>query len=414
MSHHHCRRALPALSILALFTVLTACSKPAPAPLAVDVTTLKLTPRAAIVTEYFVGQTEAPNTIEIRPRVGGLLEKQLVADGQTIKRGEPIFVIDSQPYIAELAQARAQLAQAEASREQAERDFARVEPLLAMDAVSQQDYDAARARNAAGRASVEAALATVRTAELNLGYTTITAPIDGVMSRADIRVGGLLNANSTLLATVYSVDPMYIDFSISEQRLLAFQRSVGHVADQNSKTPPPYHVILSDGSDYPQTPKLNYLDPAVDRNTGTLTVRLEIPNPQRLLRAGQFARVAMETQHISNALLLPQRAVQDLQGTNFVWVVDGEGKAQNRDVKMGARIDHDWLVVDGLKAGEVVVVDGVQKLKPGVPVNATPLPPGQTDAKTAAPSASQAPAAQPAPAAKSPAGAPAKNKGAAQ
>ncbi|MDB6062742.1 MAG: efflux transporter periplasmic adaptor subunit [Verrucomicrobiaceae bacterium] len=385
----HAVRLAQFVTVPLFVALLSDCSKPAPPPAAIDVTTIKLTPRAATVTETFVGQTEARNTIEIRPRVGGLLEKQIANDGQTIKKGDPLFVIDSQPYIAALAQARAELAQAQASREQAERDFGRVQPLLAMDAVSQQDYDAAQARSSASAASVDAARATVKTAELNLGYTTITSPIDGVMGRAEIRVGGLVAPNSTLIATVYSVDPMYIDFGISEQRLLAFQRTLGRTADQNSKSPPPYRLILGDGYEYPQIPKLNFIDPAVDRTTGTLAVRLEVANPQKMLRAGQFARIAMDTQQIPDALLLPQRAVQDLQGSNFVWVVDGDGKAQNRDVKMGARIEHDWQVLSGLKAGETVIVDGVQKLKSGVPVHATPLPPDQTDAKTAQPGAPQ-------------------------
>jgi membrane fusion protein (multidrug efflux system) len=388
MSLNYGERVLRLLQVAAIpvLFAFTGCSKPAPAPAPVDVTTLKLVPRAATVTEFFVGQIEARNTIEIRPRVGGLLEKQVAADGQAIKQGDPLFVIDSQPYKAALAQAHAELAQAQAAREQAERDFSRVQPLLAIDAVSQQDYDAAQARSSAARASVEAAEAAERSAALNLGYTTITAPIDGVMGRAEIRVGGLVTANSTLLATVYSIEPMYIDFSISEQRLLAFQRQLGRAADQNSKSPPPYRLILGDGSEYPHRPKLNFIDPAVDRNTGTLAVRLEVPNPQKMLRAGQFARVAMDTQQLTDALLLPQRAVLDLQGNNFVWVVDADGKAQSRDVTMGARIGHDWLVTAGLQAGDVVIVDGVQKLKPGTPVTATPLPPEQTDAATAPPS----------------------------
>lgn len=353
--------------------VISACSHSTPPPPAIDVTTIKMQPRAATVTESYVAQIEARNAVEIRPRVGGLLDKQFVADGQAVKSGQKLFVIDPQPYVVALAMARAELAQTEATREQSERDFARVQPLLAIDAISQQDYDAAMAKSVAGRAAVEAARAQVKTAELNLGYTTVVSPIDGVLGRAQIKEGGLVSANATLLATVYSIDPMYVDFSLSEQRLLAFQRQLGRTADQNSKTPPPYHLVLGDGSEYPEVPKLNFLDPAVDKNTGTIAVRLEVANPRKMLRAGQFARVLMDTQQLSDALLLPQRAVQDLQGQTFVWIVDAQGSAQTRDVAMGPRIGSEWLVQKGLQAGDVVIVDGVQRLKPGAPVNAQPL-----------------------------------------
>lgn len=352
---------------------MAACSKPAPPATAVDVAVIKIVPRNAIVTEDHVAQTEARNTIEIRPRVGGLLEKQNVLDGEHVRRGQLLFVIDSQPYIAALAQAQAALAQTQAARDQSARDLARVKPLLEIDAVSQQDYDAAIAKNDANRASVEAAQAAVKTAQLNLGYTAIESPIDGTMGRAQLKVGGLVTAYSTLLTTVYSIDPMYVNFSISEQRLLSMQRQLGRAPDQDSKTAPPFRLMLADGSEYPSAPTLNFIDPAVSQTTGTLGVRLEVPNPQHLLRAGQFARVVVASQQLKDALLVPQRAVQDLQGQNFLWVIDGENKAQNRAVEMGERVGGDWIVTRGLQVGDTVVVDGVQKLRPGTPVNAQPL-----------------------------------------
>jgi len=349
------------------------CSKTAPTSPPVDVAVITMVPRAATVTEDHVAQTEARNAIEIRPRVGGLLEKQNAVDGQRVQQGQLLFVIDSQPYIAALAQAEAALAQARAARDQSERDLGRVKPLLAIDAVSQQDYDAAVAKQDANRASVEAAQAAVKTAQLNLGYTSIQSPIDGVMARAQIKVGGLVTAYSTLLTTVYSIDPMYVNFSISEQRLLSMQNQLGRAPDQDSKTAPLFKLMLADGSEYAEAPKLNFIDPAVNQSTGTLAVRLEVPNPKHLLRAGQFARIVVASQQLNDALVVPQRAVQDLQGNNYLWVIDSEHKAQNRAVEMGARVGNDWIVASGLKAGEVVVVDGVQKLKPGTPVNAQPL-----------------------------------------
>lgn len=370
------RRGAPLLLVVPMtfaWSLLAGCSQKPPPPAVVDVGVVTVQPHLAVVTEDYVAQTEARNAIEIRPRVGGLLEKQGAIDGQSVKQGQQLFVVDPQPYIAALAQARAALAQAQAAREQSERDFARVKPLLEIDAVSQQDFDAALAKSEANRASVEAAQAAMKTAELNLGYTTIVSPIDGLMGRAQIKVGGLVSANTTLLTTVYSVDPMYVNFSISEQKLLQMQRDLGRAPDQSSTSPPPFRLVLADGSQYPEQPHLNYIDPAVDQGTGTLGVRLEIPNPHKLLRAGQFARVVVSAQQLPDALLVPQRAVQDLQGKNYLWIVDAQGKAENRDVRVGARVGSEWIIAQGLKPGETVIVDGVQRLKPGTPVRAQPL-----------------------------------------
>jgi membrane fusion protein (multidrug efflux system) len=353
--------------------LLTACGKgPAPPPRP-EVATVAIAPQAATVFTDYVAQTEAVNTVEIRPRVGGVLEKQLPIEGEHVKVGALLFVIDQQPYVAALAQAKAALAQSEAALVQSRRDLARAKSLSEIDAVSQQELDAAVARNDANLASVDAGRAQVRTATLNLGYTTLTSPIDGVMGRAQLRLGGLVTANTTVLTTLYQTDHMYVNFSISEQRLLILQRQLGRAPNQNSPTPPPFRILLADGSEYPQRPRLNFIDPAVDQRTGTLAIRLEVDNPEHLLHAGQFARVEVAATQLSDAIVLPQRAIQELQGKYYVWIVDSESKAQQRDVQMGPRIGNDWQVQQGLKAGDVVVVDGVQRLKPGTVVHATPL-----------------------------------------
>ena len=353
---------------------LTACGKKGPprAP-AVPVSTVTVKPQAATVGEDYVAQTEAVNTVEIRPRVGGILEKQLPNEGEHVNVGELLFVIDRQPYIAALAQAQAALAQSQAALIQSQRDLARAKSLSEIDAVSQQELDAAVARNDANRASVDANRAAVQTATLNLGYTIISSPIDGVMGRAQLRRGALVTANTTLLTTLYQTDRMYVNFSISEQRLLTLQRELGRAPNQNSTTAPPFRIFLADGSEYLQRPQLNFIDPAVDQRTGTLALRLEVDNPQHLLHAGQFARVQVAATQLTDAIVLPQRAIQELQGKYYVWIVDDHGNAQQRDVEMGPRIGNGWQVQQGLKAGEVVVVDGLQRLKPGSPVNGTPF-----------------------------------------
>lgn len=377
--------------------LLAACSKaPPPPPAPVEVSVYEVTPRAVTVSEDYVAQTEALNAVEIRPRVGGLLDSQVVTEGAHVKKGQLLFTIDPQPYEAAVAQAKAAVGQTHAAMQQAVRDLARVQPLSAIDAVSQQELDAAIARRDANAASVAAAEAALRTAELNLGYTKVYAPIDGIVGRAQLKVGGLVTAYSTLLTTVYSVDPMYVNFSLSEQRVLELQRQLGRPLNQNSKTAPPFHVLLADGSEYPLPAKLNFIDAAVDQRTGTLAVRLELANPQQLLRANQFARVRVDSQRLDDALLVPQRAVQDLQGKNYVWSIDADGKAVQRDVTMGARIGPDWLVRSGLSAGDKVIVDGVQKLKPGAMVAAQPLPPPAPPPAEPAPAVPSAAAPAPA------------------
>jgi membrane fusion protein (multidrug efflux system) len=377
MNRHGMRNA--AVAAIALLNF--ACSKsPPPAAAPVEVTTIAVTPHPVTFPEDYVAQTEAINTVEIRPRVGGMLEKRVPIEGEPVKTGELLFVIDREPYIAALAQAKASLAQSEAASLQSQRDLVRAKSLSEIDAVSQQELDAAVAKNQANLASIDAAKAAVRSAELNLGYTTILSPIDGVMGRAQLRQGGMVTANNTLLATIYQTDRMYINFSVSEQRLLSMQRQLGGAPSQNSKTQPLFRIFLADGSEYLQTPRLDFIDPAVDTRTGTLALRLEVDNPQHLLHAGQFARVQVAAQQDPNTIVVPQRAVQDLQGKNYVWVVDAAGHAQQRDVRMGLRVGAEWQVQEGLKAGETVVVDGVQHLKPSAAVKATPLAVAQSGA----------------------------------
>ncbi len=239
-----------------------------------------------------------------------------------------------------------------------------------------------------------AAQAAVRTAELNLGYTRITSPIDGVMGRAQLRLGSLVVASSTTLTTIYQTDRMYVNFSISEQRLLTLQRQLGRAPNQNVPTPPPFRLFLADGSEYAQAPKLNFISPAVDTRTGTLAIRLEVANPQGLLHAGEFARVQVAARQDPQAILLPQRAIQELQGKYYVWIIDAQGLAQQRDVQVGPRVGDDWQVQQGLAAGDVVIVDGMQRLKPGLPVKAEPLvsPATHGAADTSSPANSSAPA----------------------
>jgi membrane fusion protein (multidrug efflux system) len=345
-----------------------------PAPHRVAVTAMSITPHPVTVEQEYPAQLEASNTVEIRPRVGGVLERQEAVEGQRVKAGQILFVIDRQPYEAALAQAQATLAQAQAAKAQAERDLERARPLSQLDALSQRELDAAIAAGAATKAQVEAAQAAVRTAELNLDYTIVRAPIDGLMSRALIRIGGLVTAYTTLLTTVYKTDPMYVNFSISEQRLLEVQRELGRPPDQRNPSKRRFRVFLADGSEIETPADLNFVDAAVDLRTDTLPVRLAIQNPKQLLRAGQYVKVSVDNPVQADAIVVPQRAIQELQDKRFVWTVDKDGKAAPRDVTLGTRIGQDWLVLKGLAAGDTVVIDGTQKLREGTLVDAEAKP----------------------------------------
>jgi membrane fusion protein (multidrug efflux system) len=368
------RRRVSRLAVPAVFAMAAACGgKPAAAPTPQPVATLTMRPQPTSLTQEYPAQLEASNTVEIRPQVAGILYRQAALEGTPVKRGQMLFEIDPQPYIAALAQAQAGLAQAHAAEAQTVRDLARARPLTEIDALSQRELDAAIAANASSQAQVKAAEAAVKTAELNLGYTQVRSPIDGVMSRALIRIGGVVTAYTTLLTTVYQTDPMYANFSVGEQRLLQVQRELGRPLDQHNPSQRQFHILLADGSEYEFPGTMNFVDAAVDLRTDTLALRLTVPNPKQFLHSGQYARVVVATRERPNALLLPQRAVQLLQDKNYVWIVDSAGTAQQRDVKMGQQQGSDWVVEEGLAPGDVVVIDGTQKLKSGTPVRVQPL-----------------------------------------
>jgi membrane fusion protein, multidrug efflux system len=358
------------LAVLAL----AGCGRGGPGPPAPQpVATLTMRAQPTSLTQEYPAQLEASNTVEIRPQVAGILYRQAALEGAPVKRGQTLFEIDPQPYIAALAQAQAGLAQANAAAAQAERDLARARPLTALDALSEKELDAAVAADASAHSQVKAGEAAVKTAELNLGYTNIRSPIDGVMSRALVRIGGVVTGYTTLLTTVYQTDPMYANFSVGEQRMLQVQRELGRPLDQRNPSRRDFRILLADGSEYALPAAMNFVDAAVDLRTDTLALRLTVPNPKQFLHAGQYIRVVVATAERQDALLLPQRAVQVLQDKNYVWIVDSAGAAQQRDVTMGQQQGSDWVVEQGLKPGDVVVVDGVQKLRPGMRVQAQPL-----------------------------------------
>ena len=360
-----------ALAVGAAAVAVSGCNSAAgpqsPPPPEVSVMEVKTGP-VTVYNEY-VAQTQAPNTIEIRAQVTGLLERQAFADGARVKKGDLLYVIDQRPFESQLAQAKAGLAQAQANLVNAQQNLARNSRLIAQKAVSQQDYDTAVAQERASAALVEAQKALLRNVELNLEFATIRAPRDGFMSSSQVKPGSLITAQQTLLNTLYSSDPMWVYLTISEDRLLQLQKAVRR-PDQTT----PFHIRLADGTDYAFTGRLSFVDAAMDQKSGTLQVRVSVPNPDRLLRPGLFVRVSVAAFESPSAIRIPQQAVQELQGLKSVYVVAAGDKAEPRQIVAGYRVGNDWVVSSGLAPGDRVVVEGLGKLRPGAPVKPVVTP----------------------------------------
>ncbi len=358
-----------ALALVVPLVVLSGCkgnAQPQTPPPEVSVIEVKSGP-VTVFNEY-VAQTQAPDTIEIRSQVTGLLERQIFADGARVKKGDVLYVIDQRPFEAQLAQAKASLAQVEANLVNAKQNLARNSRLIAQKAVSQQDYDTAVAQERSGTALVEAQKALLRNVELNLEFATLRASREGFMSTSLVKPGALITAQQTLLTTLYSSDPMWVNFSISEDRFLELQKTLKHPPGDRPDTAPPFHIRLADGTDYSLAGKLNFIDATIDQKSGTLQVRISIPNPDRLLRPGLFVRVIVAAFENPNAIRIPQQAVQELQGLKTVYVVGAEDKAEARQIVANYRIGSDWVVDNGLNAGDRIVIEGLGKVRPGAPV----------------------------------------------
>jgi membrane fusion protein (multidrug efflux system) len=354
-----------------------------------------------LVTEL-PGRVEAVRTAQIRARAAGILQQRLFREGSDVKAGQPLFKIDAAPYAAALESARATLARAEANLAQTTAQLERFRPLVTANAISKQDFVNAEAAQKQAQADVMAGKAAVRTAEINLGYTTVTAPISGRIGRALVTEGALVGqGEATQLALVQQISSVYVNFTQSSTDALNLRRAMdaGQFKRAAGADAASVRLVLADGSEYPQPGKLLFSDLTVDPTTGQVTLRAELPNPKGELLPGMYVRVRVEQAQASNAITLPQQAVTRTQQGDTVNVVGEDGKVSPRTVKVTTAQNNRWLVQEGLQAGEQVMVDGFQKLQmmpPGTPVKAVPWqPPGAAPATPAASpaSAASAPAA---------------------
>jgi len=395
-----CRALICAISAASGLLGLSGCNsdaKPAPPP-PPEVSVIKIAPGPVTVYDEYVAQTQAPGTIEIRSQVTGLLARQSFADGTRVKKGDRLYIIDQRPFESQLAKAKADLAQAQANLFNAQQNLARNGRLIDQKAVSQQDYDTAVAQERANTALVAAQKALLRDAELNLEFSDIRAPQDGFMSSSLVKPGALITAQQTLLTTLYSSDPMWVLFSVSEDKLLELQKRLKHSPGEEPDQKSPFRIRLADGSEYALPGRLDFIDAAIDQKSGTLQVRISVPNPERLLRPGLFVRLTVAAFENPNAIRIPQQAVQELQGLKSVYVVAAGDKAEPRQIVASYRLGNDWVVDSGLAAGDRVVVEGSGRLRPGAPVRPVSIPAGVGEAPASAqPAPATATSAAPAP-----------------
>ena len=374
--HNNLRRTIIVAATALVSALTAACDKPAavkqaPPP---EVYVADVVQKDVPVYVDLVGETAGFQDVEIRARVEGFLQSMNFREGSFVRAGELLYEIDRKPLEAELAEARADAVTAEAVLAKANNDVARYTPLAAKQAVSQEELDNARASQNAAKSRLDAANAAAEQARLDLGYTRVVSPISGLVGTTEKKAGNLVGrGENTLLTTVSQIDPLIFRVGVSEAEYLRIARrgpsGTGRQAQASG-----IQLTLADGTVYPHTGKLGPVERAVDPTTGTLGVQIIFPNPDLLLRPGQYgrARILLDTKR--KALLVPQRAVQELQNLYSVAVVDGDNKITFRNVKVGQREDTMWVIDEGLQPGERVVVEGLQRLQDGMQVAARNVP----------------------------------------
>ena len=360
---------------------------------ALEVTVVEINPQRVVITTELPGRTSAYLVAEVRPQVGGIIQSRLFTEGADVKAGDVLYQIDPATYQAAWDSAKAQLARAEANISSTRLRAERYRELVEIKAVSRQEYDDAVAALKQAEADIEAGKAAVETARINLAYTRVTAPITGHIGKSSVTVGALVTASQGMpLATIQQIDPVYVDVTQSSASLLRLQQSFAKGAlKRDSANRARVKLLLEDGTPYAQEGTLQFQDVTVDPTTGSFILRAIFPNPKRVLLPGMFVRAVLEEGVNEKGLLVPQQGVsRDPKGNPLALIVDAEGKVQMRQLTLDRTIDDKWLVTDGLAPGDRVIVEGVQKVRPGSTVKAVPLSEAKAaDGKTAAPPAAK-------------------------
>jgi membrane fusion protein (multidrug efflux system) len=363
-----------AIGAMALYLILSGgdarAQGAAPPPPSVSVT--PVVSRPVTETAAFVGRITAINKVDIVARVPGFIGQRQFTEGQMVKTGDLLFGIEPDTYKAAVEQASANLAKAKAAETNAALQLARGKELVRNQNIPQSTVDQRQADEASAQADVLAAQATLDQANINLGYTEIHSPIDGRIGLANFTVGNLVGPTTGNLATIVSQDPIYVIFQASERDILEYKRRIAELTDKSGHLP--ITITMPDGSTYAQKGMTDFLDVQVTGNTDTVAVRAQLPNPQGLLVAGGIVGVTVAAATPQSALLVPQSAVQIDQSGSYVLVVDSNKKIEMRRVTTSTQQDRDVVVTEGLKEGEQIVVEGIQKVRPGQVVSATVIP----------------------------------------
>jgi len=368
------------------------------APPPPEVGVVVATPTSVGLVTELPGRLEASRISEVRARAAGIMQERVFKEGSDVKAGQLLFRIDPAPYAAAARSAEASLNRAEANAAQAKALAERYKPLVAANAVSKQEYDNAVAAQKTAEADVGVSRAALTTAKINLGYAAVTAPISGRIGRALVTEGALVGqGDATQLAVIQQIDPIYVNFTQSATDVMRLRRQMeaGQFKRAEGPNAASVRVVLEDGSEYPLPGRLLFSDLTVDSTTGQVTLRAEVPNPNKNLLPGLYVRVRVEQAQAADAITLPQQAVTRTQQGDSVTVVSDDGKMSKRTVKISAAQNNQWVVIDGLKAGEKVMVDGFQKLQmmpPGTPVKPVPWKPAGAPTAPAAAAAAPAPA----------------------
>jgi RND family efflux transporter MFP subunit len=361
-------------ALTALLFLAPACArKQSPAPPPVEVLVVPVVQMDVPVVGEWIGTLDGSVNADIRPKIEGYLLRQIYKEGQFVHRNDLLFEIDPRQFRAALEQARGTLARAEAQLSKATNDVDRFTPLAAQRAISQQELDNAIAAQRDARGGLAAARAAVDQSALNLAWTRVTSPIEGIAGIARTQVGDLVNTQS-VMTTVSTVDPIRVTIGISEREYMDRAASINRASYPTTERGPELELILEDGTVFPEKGKAVLVDREVNVKTGTLTVKGFFPNPHNILRPGQYAHIRAQLSVRPGALVVPQRAVTELQGGARVAVAGADRKAEIRAVETGPHVGELWVIEKGLKAGENVIVSGLQYLRAGTPVAAKPAP----------------------------------------
>ncbi|MCG8685867.1 MAG: efflux RND transporter periplasmic adaptor subunit [Desulfobacterales bacterium] len=364
--------------VIVLFLIGSACEKaekaPAQAPPPPEVSVYKLRAEDVPIYKIFVGQTYGAKDIAIRARVEGFLKGIHFREGSPVNAGDLLYIIESQPFEAEVASKKGLLAESNTSLVKAKRDLDRYRPLAEQNAISQSDLDGAIASYQAAQASVEAAKANLRAAEIQMGYTRIYSPINGIIGKTEAKVGDFVGRepNPVILNTVSNTESVLVEFFLTEVQYLGIARHIAKVGNDvvsAEEREADIQLILADGYVYPHKGTPNFLDRQIDPATGAILVQVSFPNPNKIIRPGQFAKVKARVEDVKDGILIPQRSVSDLQGRKRVFIVDQDNKIDERQITLGPAIDNFYLVREGLKPGEMIVYEGLQKVADGAKVN---------------------------------------------